>query len=320
MLDAPLPLPYTEPVNSAAGASMPVISMARASTPYTGKLPLPVAFKGEQRFQALVQRAQKENWASLPLGERTVTVGKALVGTSYVNFTLELHDRLESPCVNFHGMDCWTFYETSLAFARMIRSQSGPYHPADLLKYIEMERYRGGRCDGTYLSRMHHLEEVFADNQRRGLGRNISRDLGGVKITRNIVEMQSAWRSYRSLVANPSYRTGIAKIERRVSDLPVYYIPKSKVRGIESSLRNGDVIAIVCRDKSGYTSHVGLALRDGDRCRFMHATSRRDKGRRVHMDGTILSYLSESSDHIGIIVFRPGEAPMQSSPASLAAN
>jgi hypothetical protein len=176
-----------------------------------------------------------------------------------------------------------------------------------LLRYIEMERYRNGRCDGTYLSRMHHLEEVFANNQSRGLGRNITRDLGGLPIQRNITEMQHDWKSYRALVANPSYRDGIARVERSVSRLPVSYIPRGRVPGIESKLRSGDIIAIVSADQSGYTSHVGMAVRDGSRCRFMHATSRNDKGRRVYFDGTISQYLSESSDHIGIIVFRPAE-------------
>ena len=271
------------------------------------RLPQALTFKGQSKFQSLVSRAQAEGWASLPIHERTAAVGKALVGTTYQNFTLELSDNVECPCVNFHALDCWTFYETALAFARMLR-KPGPYQPQDLLHYIELERYRDGRCDGSYLSRMHHLEEVFANNQQRGLGRNITAELGGVPIQRQIMEMQHDWKSYRSLVANPSYREGIARVEARVSTLPVAYLPNQRVPSAESSLRNGDIIAIVGADSSAYTTHVGMALRDGGRCRFMHATSRFDKGRQVVIDGPISSYLAESSDHIGIIVFRPYEA------------
>lgn len=295
-----------------AGSKSPGSSASAGSPPrsiaFSSRLPMTTVFKGASKFEQLAARARQENWASLPINERTAAVGKALVGTAYVNFTLELSDNAESPCVNFHGVDCWTFYETSLAFARMIHSTPEPWRPEDLLRYIELERYRNGRCDGTYLSRMHHLEEVFADNQRRGLGRNITKDLGGVPVRRNITEMQHAWRSYRALVANPSYRSGIARVEQQVSRLPVTFIPRSRVPAIESKLRSGDIIAIVSGDQSGYTSHVGMALRDGSRCRFMHATSRNDKGRRVVIDGTISHYLQESSDHIGIIVFRPAEA------------
>jgi hypothetical protein len=181
------------------------------------------------------------------------------------------------------------------------------YEPSELLRFIELERYRNGHCDGTYLSRMHHLEEVFANNQQRGLGRNITSELGGVPIHRQIMEMQHDWKSYRSLVANPSYRAGIARVEARVSNLPVTYLPNRRVPSAESSLRSGDIIAIVGAEEGAYTTHVGMALQQGSRCHFMHATSRFDKGRQVVIDGPISSYLAESSDHIGIIVFRPYE-------------
>jgi hypothetical protein len=289
------------------GTGMTSCQNSPSATGTGASLPLAVTFKGQPKFNALVARAQAEGWASLPLHERTATVGKALVGTTYQNFTLELSDTQESPCVNFQALDCWTFYETALAFARMLH-HPGPHTPQDLLHYIELERYRDGHCDGTYLSRMHHLEEVFANNQQRGLGRNITAELGGSPIRRQILEMQRDQKSYRALVANPRYVDAIARIESRVSNLPVTYLPNERVPSAESSLRNGDIIAIVGADDAAYTTHVGMALRDGSRCRFMHATSRFDKGRQVVIDGPISGYLAESPDHIGIIVFRPAEA------------
>ena len=280
-----------------------------APTPYRGQLPLKRTFIGEEKFASLCARAQRENWASLPIGRRTTTVARALVGTTYGNYTLEIDDHVESPSVNLTCLDCWTFYETSLAFSRMIHSKPAPWNEADLLHFVEMERYRGGQCTGSYLSRMHHLEEVFYDNERRGLGRNITRSLGGVPVRRDIQEMQVAWRSYRYLRNNPSLRTGIARVESRVSQLPVNYIPKGRVARIESELQDGDILAIACADQSGYTSHVGMALRDGSTCRFMHATSSRDKGRRCIIDRRISQYLAEKYDHLGLIVFRPYEVP-----------
>ena len=44
-------------------------------------LPMSTVFKGKPTFDRLVARADKENWHSLPLGERTVRVGLALAGT-----------------------------------------------------------------------------------------------------------------------------------------------------------------------------------------------------------------------------------------------
>jgi hypothetical protein len=48
-------------------------------------------------------------------------------------------------------------------------------------------------------------------------------------------------------------------------------------------------------------------VRDGANCRFMHATSSRDKGRRCIVDRRISQYLAEKSDNMGLIVFRPYE-------------
>ena len=84
------------------------------------RLPFGTIFKGRDRFDNLVSKAKQENWKSLPIGERTATMGRALVGTRYKSFTLEIDNRIEAPSVNFNGMDCWTFYEIALGFARML--------------------------------------------------------------------------------------------------------------------------------------------------------------------------------------------------------
>jgi hypothetical protein len=276
-----------------------------AASAQAAQLPLSVTFKGRAKFDRLVEQAQSENWRALPIGDRTTRVGMALLATPYVNYTLEIDDHIEAPSVNFNGLDCWTFYETSLAFARMIKAKPVGATPQDLLRYIELERHRGGHCTGNYLSRMHFLEEVFADNSRRGLAVNPTRSLGGVPIHRNITEMTSAWRDYRYLRNNRSLIPQMAVIQERVSALPVYYIPRSKVASVEKYLRNGDVVAIVSADRSGYTSHVGMIVKRPDGAHFMHATSSRSHGRRVVLDDRISQYLKRSSDHIGIIVYRP---------------
>jgi hypothetical protein len=274
------------------------------------RLPWPVVFKGEAKFHKLCDKAKKENWASQPIGQRTVTAGKSLLGTPYGNYTLEIDDKIESPSVNFEALDCWTFYEASLAMARMVKNPPSLWSREALLHYIELERYRDGRCTGCYLSRMHHLEEVFADNERRGLGRNVTPSLGGHPVRRNVREMQVSWKSYRYLRNNPDLRPGMAEVEAKVSSLPVTYVPRAKVAGIESQLQDGDVLAVASTWHSGYTSHVGLAKRDGATCRFMHATSSKSKGRCCVIDSRISTYLHEKSTNMGLIVFRPSEAPL----------
>ena len=283
-------------------------SSSRAQIPeFQQRLPMETIFKGSEKFQRLLKQARRENWVALPLGERTARVGKALLGTPYVNYTLEIHDDIESPSVNFQGLDCWTFYEISLAFARMLRAKETGHTPQDLLALVELERYRNGRCDGRYLSRMHFLEEVFADNEARGLSVNPTRNLGSEPLQRQIREMTSAWKSYRYLRNNPALLPEMARVQEEVSALPVHHIPKHKVASIEQFIKTGDIIAITCRSNCAYTSHVGIAVRKADGTHFMHATSNRDKGRKVILDSRISDYLQRSDENFGIIIYRPLE-------------
>ena len=291
-------------------AALPVAAQHTVSPPSPVRLPMGTVFKGEAKFRAMVQQAEKENWRQLPLGARTIRAARAMVGTPYVNYTLEVDDRIESPVVNLGGMDCWTYYENALAFARMLRYKPAPYTPQDMLHMVEIERYRGGVCTGGYLSRMHQLEEVFWDNERRGFAKNITPRLpGAVRLRREIHEMTVQWKSYRYLRNNPSLLPEMGRIEARVSKLPVWHIPKKGVRAIEGYLQDGDVCAITCNDSSSYTSHVGLIVKLQGRAYFTHATSDRDKGRMTIIDRPITDYLNQGSKHAGIVILRPNDLP-----------
>jgi hypothetical protein len=273
---------------------------------FSASLPFSTVFKGQAKFDQLLAKARAENWAALPIGQRVAKVGSALVGTPYQNYTLEIDDKIEAPSVNFVGLDCWTFFETSLAFARMLTLDEKDQNPANLLKLIETDRYRNGRCEG-YLSRLHFLEDWMYDNKKRGLVVDITGSLGGVRMPyRNIQEMTVAWKSYRYLRNSPNLRSGMDVVEERVSALPVYHVPKAKVAGIESKIQSGDIICITCADKGSYSSHVGLAYRDSSGVlRFMHATPTKSKGHQVVIDDRLSVYLAGKSGQIGIYVARP---------------
>jgi Protein of unknown function (DUF1460) len=297
-------------VAAAVIASGQAQAQRQVPPPSNPRLPLATVFQGEAKFHAIVAKAERENWRNLPLGERTIRVGREMVGTPYVNYTLEVDDSIESPVVNLKAMDCWTFYENALGLARMLKYKPGPYKPQDLLHMVEIERYRNGVCTGSYLSRMHHLEEVFHDNQRRGYATNItSRIPGAERLRREIREMTVQWKAYRYLRSNPSLIEPMGQIEAQVSNLPVYHIPRDKVRGAEKYLQNGDICAITTRHTGGYTSHVGLIIRLNDRAYFAHATSDRDKGRMVLIDKPITDYINGGTKNAGIIICRPNDVP-----------
>ncbi|CAN5510781.1 hypothetical protein BH20VER1_BH20VER1_03330 [soil metagenome] len=270
------------------------------------QLPFSTVFKGEDKFHRLVREAQAKNWPALSIGDRTAAVGQALVGTRYVNYTLEIDDHIEAPSVNFNGLDCWTFFEAALAFARMLDEPQANWTPQRMLHYIEQDRYRGGRCTGDYLSRLHYLEDWLYDNNRRGLVRDLTPSLGGVRVPHSAREMTILWKSYRYLRNDPSLRVPLRRMEEQVSSRGLRQIPKGRVAAIESQLRNGDIIGIVSRDGRRFaTSHVGLAVRDGSgTLRFMHASAPRNYGK-VVVDSRLSEYLHRYRSHAGILVARP---------------
>lgn len=267
------------------------------------QLPESTVFVGKGKFTALVNRAAQENWAALPIGERIAKVGTALIGTPYVNYTLELDSRIEQPCVNLNGVDCWTFFEIALGTARALKIKAQPT-PADLLRMIELDRYRGGKCTGSFVSRLHHLEDWSYDNARRNLIEDLTPKLPGARpLRREMNYMAENSRSFRQLKANPALIPEMARIESGISRRGIYYIPKSQVPKIEKYLQNGDIISIVTTWPGTYTSHVGLARRDAQgTLRLMHA-SRNERA--VILDSRLSDYLARFSKHQGIMVARP---------------
>ena len=267
-------------------------------------LQLETTFRGREKFDQLLARA--DEWKPLPIGARVAAVGRALSGTVYKNFTLEIHDHIEAPSVNLTALDCWTFFECALAFARMLDEPREQWTPENMLRKIELDRYRGGQCDGTYLSRLHYLEEWFADNRSRGLIEDLTRTLGGKRVPHITGEMTIHWKGYRYIRANPALRPAVAQMEKRVQEMPLYHIPKAKVAAIEPSLRDGDIIGITTNDPGGVgTSHVGLAYRTRDGVlRFMHASAPRNHGK-VVVDARLSTYLRRFKTTAGIMVARP---------------
>jgi len=268
-------------------------------------LPESIVFVNQGKYQDLIQRGIAEKWSALPVGERATRVGLALVGTPYKNYTLELDDRIETPCVNMAGMDCWTFFEIALGTARVLKSSEDPT-PHELLRMIELDRYLGGRCNGIFTSRLHYLEQWLYDNQSRGLVKDVTPSLPGAKrLKRDMKEMSATWRSSKQLRANPALVPELARIEKQLSKRGIWYVPKSKVPGAEKHLRNGDIICIVTTWPRGYTSHVGLAYRDpAGVLRFMHASKNAGE---VIVDSRLSSYLNRYRSDAGIMVGRPND-------------
>lgn len=266
-------------------------------------LPQKITFIGSKKFDAITQKAVRENWRKLPIGDRMAKVALELNGIPYKAYTLEIHDHIESPSVNFAGLDCWTFFETTMGIARMLETPQNSYSKSDLLRQIEHTRYRGGTCNGNYLDRIHYLAEWYKDNNKRKTIDDITRKFPTVTMPNQCNEMSKLWKHYRYLKHNPELRPLMAEQERRMTAMTVKMVPKSKVAGIEKHLRNGDIIGIARNGDGSYCSHVGIIIKDEKgRARFMHASTTYQK---VVVDDTISNYLNKFDKHAGILIARP---------------
>jgi len=259
-------------------------------------------------FTARVKAAKANHLDQLPIGECIAAVGKMFLGTPYVAGTLDTDSTAEHLIVNLHGLDCVTFYENSLAFARVIKK----YPQTSLKEYedeLTMLRYRGGKLNG-YHSRLHYSIDYFYDNEKKGVLQDLTKEVGGKVAKRDdcTIDFMTTHRaSYKPLASNESEYTAIAAVESELNARrSFYYIPKEDVVQIEKGIRTGDILGITTNVPGLDCSHTGIAVRLSDgRIHFMHASSL--KGQVIIGEEPLAEYLTHSSHQTGIIVNRPME-------------
>src|SRR3989442_4985487 len=127
---------------------------------------------GREKFDRLVTQAREHRWAERPIGERTGAIGMALGHTPYVDGTLELYEDREVCSVNLRGLDCVTFFESALAFARMLGR--GGRTPEALLAEVTFTRYPRGPLT-HYASPRPHMSDLVVDNADKRVGRPVTR-------------------------------------------------------------------------------------------------------------------------------------------------
>jgi hypothetical protein len=216
-------------------------------------------------FTRTIERAYAERVDTLPIGEAMVTIGEWFVGTPYVPGSLEQPGD-EHLIINLREFDCVTFVENMLAFARTLRAGRRDF--ASFKSEIQKFRYRGGNIDG-YPSRLHYFSEWIADNEAKGIVTNVTPTIG-VRDPEPIDFMTTHRASYRQLV-DESVFARIADMERRLSDVPRYFVPEGDIAAKERQVHNGDVIAAASNIKGLDVAHTGLAVWKNGRLHLMHA-------------------------------------------------
>lgn len=217
--------------------------------------------------RSTLTRAWDQGLDALPLGETMARIGVTFVGTAYVPQTLEVEGP-ERLVVNLRELDCVTFVENVLALGRFVHLhdpsvlENEEWLRDEYRRLLTEIRYRGGRLEG-YPSRLHYFSEWIADNEARGLVRDVSRELGGMADDTPIDFMSTHPDAYRQL-AEPGVVEEIASAEERLSARPRYYIGERHIEDAAPGIANGDIIAATSTVGGLDIAHTGLALvRDG---------------------------------------------------------
>lgn len=251
-----------------------------------------------RKFNEVRSKIIDSNWNALPIGSLVSKVGLELLEAPYVGGTLDGTGR-EVCTVDMLRLDCVTLFEVSLNMARIM--QLGKDSLEDLVEAVTYTRYRDGILS-DYTSRLHYTSEWIDNNIKKGVVVDVTSQLGGIPFVLQLGFMSQNPKYYPALVAEPRYVEVMRSIEQRVNTTSRTIIPRQSIANIESQLQDGDIIAIATSKKGLDYSHTGMIVRDGDRARFLHASSTKKK---VILDGPISEYVGRLESNLGITVLRP---------------
>ncbi len=246
----------------------------------------------------MFQKARAEGWVALPMGELMCRFGELLLGTLYATGTLESPDGEERCRVDLTRVDCFTFVEAVLCLARTLKRGTSTFE--GFLAEVCWTRYRDGR-QGDYTTRLHYTADWLYDNERRGVLRNITPQLGGKPLQLQLSYMSTHAEQYSALRQRPELVERIAEIERAISLRPHWYIPKREVAAILPQLQPGDILAMTTSRAGLDYGHIGLAYPWKGRLCVLHASQRAGK---VIVDAPLPEYLASVATHTGITVAR----------------
>jgi len=252
--------------------------------------------------QSKFEMAVSESLAQQPINDVITAVGKSFLGLQYEAFTLEKGNK-ETLVIHLTGLDCTTFLENCVVFARCIKKGKTTFD--DYTKELEFVRYRDGKLD-EYPSRLHYFSDWIFNNTKKKIVEDITKSIGGEPIKFHVGFMTEHPESYRQLKENEKFIPLVKAQEKAINSRTYYYIPKEKVDAVESKIHNGDLIAITTNLEGLDIGHVGIAVKmDDGRIHFMHAPL---VGSKVQISELPLGgYLAKVKKHTGIIVLRPLE-------------
>ncbi|MGB5437411.1 MAG: N-acetylmuramoyl-L-alanine amidase-like domain-containing protein [Maribacter sp.] len=231
------------------------------------------------------------------LGKTMVSVGKTFLQTPYVAQTLEIGET-ETLVVNLQGLDCTTFVENVLTFTLILQKEKTDFD--SFTEILETIRYKDGRLDG-YASRLHYFSEWIANNEQKGLVRDITSEIGGTEITKEI-NFMSTHRDLYPFLADDANYDKIKASENFLNNEVICYLPQDQIEANEHLIQSGDIIALTTSIEGLDITHTGIASRETDgRIHLLHASS---SGEVTISEVPLVDYLIKVNKNTGIMVAR----------------
>ena len=249
------------------------------------------------RFEKIVQYANKQNLPDRPIGEIVQAIADNFLGQPYAEGLLD-KSGAEKLIVTLNKFDCVLFVETVLAIARGVAVKDYDYQ--NFVNRIEEQRYLNGKMNG-YCSRLHYFSEWINDNQKRQTVENITAQLGGVPMNKQLNFMSQHRSSYPQMVKDEATYQCIVGIEAELAKTTVNYIPTNGIKSIYSQLKPGDIVAVATDVKGLDVTHTGFVYRNADgNMGLIHASP----AGQVTVAYDLHRYISRVESAIGIVVAR----------------
>ena len=250
-------------------------------------------------------QANNTNYTS---GELMILAARHLMGIPYVANTLEVKpenkleiiEDKEELIVNLRSLDCVTLVENCLALIRTTQSETPDTDY--FFQQLKNIRYRNGIIDG-YSSRLHYTTDWIYDSVKKGILKDITQEIGGIKLPLRIHFMSSHPESYPILKTNDREMARIKEIEQKINQRSYYYIPKNKIKEKQASITNGDIICFTTSIAGLDVSHLGIAYWNNGKLTFIHASSKHKKV--LINPESLIDYCNGIKRNTGIIILRP---------------
>lgn len=261
-------------------------------------------------FEELVRFLSKKKTSTKFSGEIILEIGKFFLGAPYGIGTLE-GKRAEHLVINLREFDCVTFVENVVALAWLVKSRGKSFEA--FRKLLQKIRYRQGRLQG-YCSRLHYFSDWIHDNEKKGIVRDVTAEIGG-KPLKKVINFMTKNQDLYPRLKNATNLRIMRSVERTISRRSLFFIPKKTMRYLEDRICNGDLIAITTNREGLDVEHVGLAVRVRDRIHLLHAS--RADGKAILSKKTLYQYMMQSKARSGIMVARVGNARLPGGQADL---